>query len=627
MKLIKKLAASALALIMGCLASVLSACDNGNFEGIFPSTGGDTTNNGTGDEDVVGEVLGDKEAFFASLAVRPSAAAIFQTEIGYSTTKSIYAGSSSVTKTVVSSTTDDIFAVGAADLTNGDIDLAITDGRTEVSGTVSDSENFVSYFFRRDGHDFISRNVGAQISEDYSGLTLTYGGETEFEDEIAEIFSILPAFGAGVPTNYVIAKLADITGALKVGKDSATIDVNAVLYNTATDLHGVLRGVSENTTLEALLQNATVKKYISPFTELIPVEDAASFIANLKYADLLFLTADDKYLASIGLTRELFDKIADRFFGVDFGLLSKIEPDDESTTYDYILKLIKSEELRDVLNAAFFPVAEESEKLPKISDLTISECMVLAGIAEDEVSGKFAYAKNYADAFISDSFTPTAFTYTKRPTSPLVRDYKSEKPEAGGPTEKYTLSDAVIEFDLTEDGAAGTEHISFLLLKSETEGAGAEVTLTEQSLAVAAAIDFSEAVSLADVGDCTAEYTAITVKDAVAEAAIKRAALDGGVGIAPVVLRTSVDLDGNLSGVYVCDLNGNIISNDGEFDIGFSGGDGEEKFTLSYTYSQYEESGDVKVTFLYGGKAVGSAIIWSTQYTFTSTVSSLISKQ
>lgn len=641
MKLLKKIAAVALAMCTGASVFAFSACDSDKpFGGLFPPSGDGNTDNENGNNELPDDEKGDSEAFFASLAAQPDSAAAFETEIGYSTTKSIYTGSSPTNKIVVSSTTDDIFTRGKADFVGGDLDLAALDSKTEVAGSASASDNFVSYFFRRDGHEFVSRERGTALVDDYSELTFTYGGEAELEGGIAEIFQLIPKFPAETPANFLVARLADTVGALKVGKKSAAIDVNAMLYKIATDFQTVLKGVNADTTAGTLLENATVKKYMSVFTELVPVENVASLISHLKYADMISAGITDDKLEKWGITREQFDKFAAKFKGVDFSKLSEIRPDEKSTTYDYILKLLKSDELKDVLNAALFEGVEDGEKLPRLTEVTLTALMVAAGMDKNEAAEKFAIFKNYADMFVSDSFTKTAFTYTRKIPSkfPAGEDGKGEVPAsvygrdkadgAGVQTESYTLSNAVIKFDLTEDGAAGTEHISFLLLKSRTEAEDGDVTLTEQSLAVDAKVDFSETVELADIGNCTALYTAKSLIGASEKVDINRADLDGGEGIAPVVLRTLTDFGGNFVGVYVCDKDDNQISNGGEFPVKFALPDGgEETLFIGFTFSQYEESGDVKVSLTYGDVVFCSAIIWSSEYTFSGTVSELISKQ
>lgn len=642
MKLFKKIAAVALALCTGASVFAFSACDSDKpFGGLFPPAGDGSTDDDNNAGDLPDGEKGDREAFFASLAAQPDSAAAFETEIGYSTTKSIYRGSSPTNKVVVSSITDDIFSRGKADLVGGDVDLSVLDSKTEVVGSSSASDNFVSYFFRRDGHEFVSRKKGTALVDNYSGLTFTYGGEAEFEDDIAEIFQILPKFPAEAPANFLVARLADTVGALKVGKTSASIDVNAMLYKIATDFQTVLKGVNADTTVGTLLENATVKKYLSVFTELVPVENVASLVSNLKYADMISAGITDDKLEKWGITREQFEKFAAKFDGVDFSKLSEIQPDEKSTTYDYIVKLLKSDELKDVINSALFTGVEDGEKLPKLTEVTLTALMVAAGADKNEAAEKFALFKNYADIFVSDSFTKTAFTYTRKIPSKLPADGEDGKEEipavvygrdrtdgAGAQTESYTLSNAVIKFDLAEDGAAGTEHISFLLLKSRTEAEDGDVILTEQSLAVDAKVDFSETVTFADIGNCTALYTAKSLIGASEKVEIKRADLDGGEGIAPVVLRTLTDFGGNFVGVYVCDKEGNQISSGGEFPVKFALPDGgEEELFVGFTFSQYEESGDVKVSLTYAGAAFGSAIIWSSEYTFSGTVSELISKQ
>lgn len=129
---------------------------------------------------------------------------------------------------------------------------------------------------------------------------------------LTHIFELLPKINAAV------IKYASITDALTTGKNSMTVDVNASLYKTLQDLTSVVNGITETTTVGDLLENSTVKKYgdlLSVLTDVSTVQAA---------------------LASMQIT---------------------VEPDENDSVYDYLLKVLQSDAFGTVGSMDEIPIS------------------------------------------------------------------------------------------------------------------------------------------------------------------------------------------------------------------------------------------------------------------------------
>lgn len=204
-------------------------------------------------------------------------------------------------------------------LATGDADIvAESVGKGENAGV----DNY-SYIFMRDWNAY---SYSAETKP--AGLnSIEWSAEGNLNDMITEALQ-----GEGIPVDFASIgglasvcqmvlpmachlelSFADAAGGITddASAKTLTVDINKVLYNFVNDIKGVINGLTDSTTIGDLLNNETVKKYFSIITELVPVDTVKSFVAQT------------------GLN---------------------VQPDDGSSTYDYIVKIISSEELKKLIS-------------------------------------------------------------------------------------------------------------------------------------------------------------------------------------------------------------------------------------------------------------------------------------
>ena len=626
MKILKRAAGLALALFMSVSFGGLVACDGAPNSGVnerLPATDTENPSGGTKPDDIENpvddkELKAKKEKFLLSLSEQATDALRFDAEIGYSTTQSVITGSSGASKKVVRSSVDDMTACGGVEFASSDIDLAVLDEKTTSVGSLTASVNTASYYFNRNGHLFKSVEKGNVLTDDYSKLSFEYGGEIakEHKSVIDEIFAIKNK----ARVLYVLAKLADAAGELKLGAGFATVDVNAVLYKIATDVNAAVDSIGATTSVGAFLENAAIKKYLSAVAEIVPVERVYAFVAFLPIAATSIDKLPDEVFESYGITRAQVEFILSKLSGVDLTKLAKILPDAGSTTYDYILKLLKSNELRDAVNAVLSKNGESVSNLPKLSDVAIASVLPIVGNAIG--IRDLSELKKQVGALVTNSFTKEEFHFT---VGDAGKDGKSGATSVSSST-SYKLRDAEVKFVLDDDGKSGEQNVSFLLLKSGNVAAAGETLLNETSLSLDAKVAFCASVALANVDNCAAEYKASSIKGVKESVEFNRRDIDGNDGKATVEFVAATDDDGNLTGINVVNSVGEIISKDDAFKLTFVGTDGAgEEFTLKYTYLQYD-GGDVKIVVSSDNKQIRIVMLFSKNTTFKSTVAQLANR-
>lgn len=199
--------------------------------------------------------------------------------------------------------------------------------------------------------DIVSESVGAGVNagvDDYSYVYLrdwnayTYSSDTKPADfsgiewsaegnlndfisqalqgsgipvDFASVGGVSSVFGLIMPLMcHLELSFAKAAGGITedASAQTLTVDVNKTLYNFVNDIKGVVNGVTDSTTVGDLLGNATVKKYFGVITELVPVDTVKSMLSQS---------------------------------GIN------VSPDEGSSTYDYIVKVISSEEVKNLIGS------------------------------------------------------------------------------------------------------------------------------------------------------------------------------------------------------------------------------------------------------------------------------------
>lgn len=207
------------------------------------------------------------------------------------------------------------------------------------------------------------------ISQTYSGYTylvslrdwIPYVVESFDKDETPDFSKMYVRSGYALPgfslrtiemaprANYILMSLAKSFDAYTQDGDTITIDGNKLAFNIKNKLIAVKDGLKDTTTIKELLDNETVKAILSSIVDVFSAEELA---ALLKYGRFF----------TLGLNGGQIYKW--------LSVIDKVKPDENSTAYDYIKKLITSDETYAVLSKA---VEEQAGvKLPaKIQDLTL----------------------------------------------------------------------------------------------------------------------------------------------------------------------------------------------------------------------------------------------------------------
>ncbi len=139
------------------------------------------------------------------------------------------------------------------------------------------------------------------------------GDNMGFENYLPALFDI----------GYPFLKLGNFADAVKKNGNTVNVDINKTLYKTATALMRTVDELKENMTIKQFMENKVIKSVLSSILGGFPPESLAG--------------------------------VVELFYGE---LLKGVTPDENSTAFDYLLKLLASEDLYTLLreqNNGVFP--------------------------------------------------------------------------------------------------------------------------------------------------------------------------------------------------------------------------------------------------------------------------------
>ena len=200
---------------------------------------------------------------------------------------------------------------------------------------------------------------GSYIDEMLKSLL---GGEFTVGNAVQSLF--VPA------TSYSNIILADSLGAVIFEKGKATVDFNKAAYNLVRCIKSFLDVIDENTTFGDVLSNKTVKSLIEASTASVTSAEIYESIEDL-IAGISSIETEDG--TTVG---EIFEAM-----GVDVASYI-VAPDADSTVYEYIVKIVGSNELKELINK-FLKFICEANKIP----VTISLNNTLDKTAIDTLLG------------------------------------------------------------------------------------------------------------------------------------------------------------------------------------------------------------------------------------------------
>lgn len=146
--------------------------------------------------------------------------------------------------------------------------------------------------------------------------------------------------------NYMILSLGKVTNSVAFKGNTITVDYNLATYQIFNDVKDVIDGMTATTTVGDILGNDNVRKYAEIFTELVSYNDLATYVSLIKsiiggQGSQLILAEEIDYTQVLTAALDAIDS-----------LLKAVTPDANSNTYDYLVKLLSSDELREMINNA-----------------------------------------------------------------------------------------------------------------------------------------------------------------------------------------------------------------------------------------------------------------------------------
>lgn len=404
MKTLKRLLTVVLAFVMSLTVAVFSACnftsgnngDNGD-KGNNGESGDNGNNGGNGGDDVTAEYVGSTEEITAlvnaMLTQKVEYAGMTESVAIKSKGNRYRINSAGQTISEMSSydDNDNSGLSGNFNLKAGDGDIVITS--ESVVPDLEQSYNRYSYTLLRDWNAFsyseMDPETGASVKvTDFKGKTLYWNGKiTDLMSDagvpdINAIFNttslgelagsiIVPAYGAS------IAAFADQLGAFTIEGNKATADLNKAAYNLVQKVTAVLDKIDENTKVGDLLALEEVKDLITALTTGLTgaqIKEYATQIIDVVCSIPMFENG--------GTLSQMLTAL-----NVDVSKLF-VEPAEGDTAYDYIVKLISSNELykfiNDVLKAVQLmnnPTATSLITLPSnVNEIKLNWFLDFAGI-------------------------------------------------------------------------------------------------------------------------------------------------------------------------------------------------------------------------------------------------------
>ncbi len=360
MKIFKKLLAVFLASAMVCSAAALSACGNPDKEE-------------------------EERNEFLNQITQQAINAVEIEAVGLTVTHS-----GDVTGTV----TTDVNA--KLDFRTGNGDVLYTN---KYEAATVDATTY-GYAFLREWELLVDENEYETEVTDYSQLNLKLidisdiiGDETDMDLDLSTL-PVGDLLGGGMgEANRLLSTFANAAGALTMENGAAVIDLNKAAYNFANDVKTLVNGITAETSIGQLLDNAILKKYATVFTELISIDEISLLIAQLVVYAQRFQTMTHEQIELLPEeTRKIAELAQTLLKNVNIGALLNVKPDKNSSTYEYIVKILKSDEFNAVIAGVIANVIAQSPdgsaQLPfpanvKFTDISVGQILSLsAGDAE-----------------------------------------------------------------------------------------------------------------------------------------------------------------------------------------------------------------------------------------------------
>ena len=339
----------------------------------------------------------------------------------------------------------------------------------------------VEYFFLRNWHGFDystfnrsdDKDNPAVLEEvtDWSDVALEYRG-SNIEDSYLSMLINYVDYAQRV--NVIILNLADAANAVTVDGNKVVVDLNKLAYNMFNDINSALPKITNNTTIGQLLNDPTIKKYLSSILNAFTVDEVLEILDDFGLLD---------------------NEIAEQLLAV--------KPDENSTTYDYIVKLISSDEANELVSDMLKEMLGIS--LPaNISDVKLGFILGLVANATGLPDGTdlLALAKTYVK-MVADFVTETQIKVT---SSHDLDGYQ------GDTSQTSTIKNAKMEYVLNSDKTIASQTLT---LDYEESGAHSFSRLADDLYSIGvgtskqhleASVVYKDSVAFTDIDECAVEY-------------------------------------------------------------------------------------------------------------------------
>ena len=314
-----------------------------------------------------------------------------------------------------------------ASAASGAFDVTLK-GKVPYNGTVVEA---YKYYFMRDWKIYGAESLAPV--EDYTKLTLEPVVDlaaTISEGAGAQANAMLNMYVPAVVNavvsaeTYTLLSLGKVTNSVAYKDNTITLDYNLAIYNMFNDVKSVIDGIEATTTVGDILGNATLKKYAEIFTELVDYEDLVSTVTMIKtmlqaqtpqlpapaaaveggenegdVSEPEYPSETETGLAVVGVIVEVLDS-----------LLKTVTPDANSSTYDYLVKLLSSDELKNKINELYAQTNEGVLLEKSLDKYTVKDIMSLAMETE-----------------LTDAQVNEALTATKAEVAEVAKGITAEK--------------------------------------------------------------------------------------------------------------------------------------------------------------------------------------------------------
>ena len=368
---------------------------------------------------------------------------------------------------------------GAANLLDGDADLNVkTNGKSEDAhlrswyAFVSSDDEYRAY---SEIHDFLTGDYDYHGQYDKIVDTMVLD-EDAYKNYLRPLLQIL---GAEVPENASLIELTspilglvsstvlhelDSLGCISQKGDTAKVDAVKLINNFKADYEEFLNDIDENTKLSDVLTHKNVKKYMNALLCNVKADTIKKNIPTVLESFQSDFNKD--------LNENILEILADCI------KLMNISPDFNSSAYEYLVKLVSSEEFSALIKNATDEEFDVQDKLKEfgIDDDSIHNAKTLL---DDLVikDNSIVYTKTYSYEYEDGGFSAYNYQYTYTPDvafklkggtiAGIVGDYKI----AYEYTNEYNYGDGTTVYSGERETSVSIDG-DFLQQKEEMEDIG-----------------------------------------------------------------------------------------------------------------------------------------------------------